>query len=303
MAASRPTISVVVPSHNEGTSLAPTVRSLLASLPRAREIIVVDDHSSDGSAAALAGHYQDVMVRRPSTHLGVASARNFGAEQARGDIILFSDAHVEVVTNSIVPLLEMVRRPEVGAVAPAISFMHRPFVKRPRSKGYGGRWGKWRDSAELAWTWGGRNGPDPFPMPLLSGCFVAMRREIFQDMGGFDPGMTGWGHEDAELCLRLWTSGYQCLVIPTLEVAHELRPVRPYRVNRQLVLHNLLRMAIIHFSHDRLTRLLAQQTISNPLFSAALTQVIVSDALTRRSNIRANRNFDDSWFFHRFGMD
>jgi GT2 family glycosyltransferase len=50
--------------------------------------------------------------------------------------------------------------------------------------------------------------------------FIAMRREVFAEIGGFDDGMLVYGiMEDSELSVNLWAPGYQCLLVPTIEVA------------------------------------------------------------------------------------
>jgi GT2 family glycosyltransferase len=48
------------------------------------------------------------------------------------------------------------------------------------------------------------------------GAFLAMRRSLFEECGGFDAGLFGWGAEDSELCARLWMLGHSCVVVPTI---------------------------------------------------------------------------------------
>src|SRR6202041_686305 len=88
---SRRRLSVVVVSHNEGVYLRRTVHSLMSTLPRESEVIVVDDGSSDRSADGLAESYDGVTVLRTAGRLGVSRARNFGAEYAQGEVVVFSD--------------------------------------------------------------------------------------------------------------------------------------------------------------------------------------------------------------------
>ncbi|HKS05732.1 MAG TPA: glycosyltransferase family 2 protein [Gemmatimonadaceae bacterium] len=99
-------ISVVVPVHNGGRTLADTLAQIRAStLPReAYELIVVDDASSDGSQAVAARH-ADVLVRLSGRPRGAAYARNRGAEQARGAIVVFVDADVGVREDTLSLLL------------------------------------------------------------------------------------------------------------------------------------------------------------------------------------------------------
>jgi glycosyltransferase involved in cell wall biosynthesis len=165
---------VVVISHNEGANLRRTVHSLLASLPADGEIVVVDDHSTDGSADGLRTGYDGVRVLRPAERLGAAGARNYGAAQAGGEILVFSDAHVEVPLGWLDPLRVALARPEVAAVNPVVANMH-----HRESKGYGFRW----VDAALNVEWLGPRGDAPYPVPFVCSGFLALRREVWH--GGF----------------------------------------------------------------------------------------------------------------------
>lgn len=84
-------LSVIVPVYNAGAYLEPCLRSLL-SLPVEKEIIVVDDGSSDGSIDALSDDIvrQISIVRQPNR--GVSAARNIALKHAHGSWIWFADA-------------------------------------------------------------------------------------------------------------------------------------------------------------------------------------------------------------------
>jgi LPS sulfotransferase NodH/GT2 family glycosyltransferase len=288
------TISVVIISHNEGEYLQHTIESLQSGLSGDSEIIVVDDWSTDGSTKGLDHFERDVNVLRPDHRLGVAAARNFGAKYTKGDIIVFSDAHVVMQSNWVAPLADALTRPEVGAVAPAISVMGRSSVK-----GYGG----YVRAEELSWHWLRWQGRVPHPVPLLCGCFLAIRRDVLEATGGFDSGMITYGLEDIEFSLRLWLLGYECLVVPTVEVEHRFRPrdksVPDYQRDWLPVIHNMLRLAVIHFGNDRIMRLV-EQKVKNHAFPLAFARVVASDAWQRRSELQAIRSFDDDWFFRKF---
>ena len=104
-------VSVVVPSYNEGPYLLQTVDSLLQSLPADGELIVVDDRSTDGSAEFLAGRDRRVRRLRPAARLGAVASRNLGAAEARGELLVFSDAHVTVAGGWAEELRPALRRP------------------------------------------------------------------------------------------------------------------------------------------------------------------------------------------------
>ena len=285
-------ISVIVPSHNEGQNLRRTVHSLLATLPPNGEIVVVDDSSTDGSTSFLEHGYGALTVTRPSKRLGVAGARNHGASLASGEVLVFSDAHVEAPIGWIDQLCAPLKSAPVGIVGPVISAMGNRAIK-----GYGQTW----SGPNLEVQWLTRQALSPYPVPLLGGGFMAMRRDFFDETGGFDTGMTTWGMEDSEICLRAWLLGYQCVVVPTAEVAHLFRSEFPYAVDWEMVMHNILRLVGVHFSQERFAQVTASLAQTSG-FPRALARLIDSDAFSRRAEFLARRQFDDAWFFDRFNI-
>jgi len=287
-------VSVVIPSHNEGQQLLDTVDCLLVGLPPAGEIVVVDDGSTDGSGEQLArlGH-PGVRVLRPAERLGAARARNYGATCATGEVLVFSDAHVRLAPDWPARLLPVLVEPGVGAVAPAVSVMH-------ASHGAVGYGFQWKDAA-LNVDWLGWQGEQPHAVPLLPGCFLCIRHDLFAQIGGFDNGLMVWGSEDGELSLRVWLLGYECWVVPTLEVVHLFRAAHPYTVEWELVLHNLLRVGVVHFGQARLARMIASFG-ANAAFANAFARLLEGDAWARRAWLRSRRLHDDDWFFRRFEM-
>lgn len=88
----RPTVSVVVPTRNRSRLLAMTLRSVLDQRGVDLEVIVVDEASNDDTAAAIAGLADPrVRVLYHQKPLGVSSARNSGAGEARGEWLAFVD--------------------------------------------------------------------------------------------------------------------------------------------------------------------------------------------------------------------
>ena len=285
-------LSVVVISLNEGESLRLTVDNLQDTLPPQSEIIVVDDRSTDGSVDFLSGGYPGVTLLRPAERLGVARARNFGAQHATGDVLVFSDAHVRVPEGWSAPLLELLGRSNVGAVAPAIGTLQ---PAAAASTGYGQKW----SDASLAVGWLSQQSSTPYPVPLLCGCFIAVRRDVFTEIGGFDSGMVVWGAEDSELSIRLWTLGYECWVAPEVDVQHAFRARFPYEVKWEPVLHNRLRLATMHFGPRRLQRVV-ERLKKYDEFAAASVRLLTGDLAARRSTLRSHRRYDDDWFFGNF---
>lgn len=87
---SHPIISVVIAAYNAEKYLAETLASVRAQTFPDYEIVLVDDGSTDGTAA-LAALHEDVVIVRQSNR-GEAAARNTGIRAARGEFVAFLDA-------------------------------------------------------------------------------------------------------------------------------------------------------------------------------------------------------------------
>lgn len=83
-------LSIIIPAYNAEAYLPQCLDSILAQEHQGCEVIVVDDGSTDGTAALLE-HYPDVKVVHQANR-GMSTARNRGLDEARGEYILFVDS-------------------------------------------------------------------------------------------------------------------------------------------------------------------------------------------------------------------
>jgi glycosyltransferase involved in cell wall biosynthesis len=88
---SRPTFSIVITSFNQRAFIRDAVESALPFRDDVREIIVVDDASTDGSQAVVAGYGDAIQFISLTTNYGKGGARNMGAARATGDYLIFLD--------------------------------------------------------------------------------------------------------------------------------------------------------------------------------------------------------------------
>lgn len=88
---SGPEFSVIIPAYNAAATLTRALDSVLAQTYAAHEIIVVDDGSTDATAAVAAGYGDKIRYLRQD-NAGVSAARNHGAQAASGDWLAFLDA-------------------------------------------------------------------------------------------------------------------------------------------------------------------------------------------------------------------
>src|SRR4029450_7352953 len=117
------------------------------------------------------------------------------------------------------PLLEPLESPRVGAVAPGVYS-----VAEPERRGFGLD----LSGPGLDALWRQKSGTTPAPVPVLPGCFLAMRRDVFAATGGFDDSIRQLGGNDNEVSVRLWLLGYELLIVPAIEVGHLFRTTIPF---------------------------------------------------------------------------
>jgi GT2 family glycosyltransferase len=282
-------LSVVIASRDEGDYLARSVASLCRGLAPGDELVVVDDASSDGSTQGIERLDPRVRVHRCEERLGVARARNLGARLSRGDVLLFADAHIDPTGAWRAELLAPLARRGVAAVAPTLCEL-----ECRESRGYG------LNLVDVATCleWLSLRGPEPYPIPLLPGFFVATRRSTFVTVGGFDAGLIGWGMDDVEFSVRLWSLGWECLLVPIVEVGHLSTRSSPpaYQLEWATNLHNILRFGVVHYGARRLGELFDYYRWHDA-FAEARAAVLRSDAVTRRRALHTVRARDDDWFF------
>src|SRR5919107_3563364 len=201
----RPTLSVIIPVHNGGASLARCLDALRAPRPAAREVIVVDDCSTDRSADVARSRGFEVVSL--DARRGPAAARNVGARRARGKLLLFLDADV-VARHDTLARVEAFfgEREEVAAVfgsyddAPGA----RNFVSQYKNLVHHFIHQRSRADAETFWA----------------GC-GAVRREAFESVGGFDEERYARPSiEDVELGRRLRRRGFRVALDAGLQVKH-----------------------------------------------------------------------------------
>lgn len=128
-------LSVIIPAYNATRYLAAAVASVRPQLAADDEIIVVDDGSSDATAA-LAAELGATVLRQEN--LGPAAARNRGIEHARGDLLAFLDADDLWTATKLAVQLPLLHDPACEAVLGGVANFISPELdeKQQRSLAY-----------------------------------------------------------------------------------------------------------------------------------------------------------------------
>jgi len=212
----RPTLSVLIVTWNSREELGRTLPALLPELGDGDELIVVDNDSTDGTAAAVAELAPAARVVRSGRNAGFAGGCNEGAAQARGDLL--------VILN-----------PDA---APRSGFGEA--IRRPWLQERG--WAAWQalvangDGTTInsagnpvhftGIVWAGGHGqplataPAAGEVTALSGACLAIPRRTWEQVGGFPEDFFLY-HEDVDLSLRLRLAGGALGIEPAAVVDHD----------------------------------------------------------------------------------
>ena len=200
--------SVVIPTHERRETVLRTVRSLAGQDETDFEVVAVVDGSTDGTAAALrALHlpFELTVIEQPNQ--GGAAARNAGAAQASGEILLFLDD--DMVAERAM-LAEHRRSHEAGAGVVLGDFpIHPDSPETVLSQGVG-RWAR-RRREQLAVS------AAEVPLVELITGQMSIARSAFEELGGFDVGFTRdglYGGEDLDFGYRARRAGLRIVFNP-----------------------------------------------------------------------------------------
>jgi glycosyltransferase involved in cell wall biosynthesis len=197
-----PDVSIIVPSRNEAAGLADCLRTLVGQRDLNCEIIVVDDHSSDGTRAVAEGFAVHVIAadRLPEGWSGKCNAAWDGARVAHGRWLLFTDADTKHTSNSIASGLQEAR----DKAADLLSYSPKQEVVSLAERAlmpviFG----------ELATTYPPEEVCDPSsPIAAANGQYLLVRREVYDAIGGHAAVATCI-LEDVELAKRVKQAGYK----------------------------------------------------------------------------------------------
>jgi glycosyltransferase involved in cell wall biosynthesis len=203
-------ISVVVPCYNAQRTLADCIESVLATRYRPLEVIIVDDASTDQTAAVAArlATANPVVVRIVSraTNRGPATARNAGAAVADGAYLFFLDSDTQILPNALHRFATRIEESEVDAVSGIYS-------AEPLNAACCATY-----KALLNNYFNVREGV--FEYEVFNGAVGGLRRQVFEKLGGYNENLQ-WGmdYENEEFGHRMHAA-FKMLCDPSIQARH-----------------------------------------------------------------------------------
>ena len=220
-------ISIIIPTKDNVKVLKKCIDSIFKYTKYNNyEIIIVNNNSTENSTYdyfEIIKKMNNIEILDYEKDFNFSAINNFAVEKAKGDYILFLNNDTEIISeNWLDSLLKQAQRKEVGAVGCKLLYpnetiqhaglvlgmgMHKiagqPHQHFPRSSyGYMGRVAIIHD------------------VSAVTAACIMMRKEVFEEVGGFDEINLAVAYNDIDLCLRLKQLGYLIVYTPYAELYH-----------------------------------------------------------------------------------
>lgn len=199
-------ISIIIPAYNSEKTIGRTIESLLKqSYPKKDyEILVVDDDSTDNTREVVRKFKKVRLIEQK--HSGPATARNFGAKNSKGDILLFTDSDCVLDKNWIKEMVKPFTKTEIVGVSGTYRTLNKDNLMA-RFIGY---------EIEKRHE---RMKKQKF-IDFIGTFSAGYRKKIFLKLGGFDTRFRTSSGEDPELSFRIEKTGLKMIFQPKAIVFH-----------------------------------------------------------------------------------
>ncbi len=225
-------LSIIIVNWNTKDILQMCIESVYKTTQNISfDIIVVDNGSTDGSAAMVQKKFPRVKLIRNKRNLGFAAANNQGIKKAQGLFILLLNSDTIILDNAIRKTVEfMKRKSDAGAVGckllnPDYSLQHScynfySFFKRVVVRKFIPKFFiplKYQRNLEsLITSW---DYSEVKEVDYVRGAFIMVRNEVFREVGLLDESFFMYG-EEADLCLRMERAGWRVYFYPEAQIVH-----------------------------------------------------------------------------------
>jgi dUTP pyrophosphatase len=258
---------IIIASRNEGKELIDTIHSIHQTNGKKQDhgIVVIDDGDGSDLSNVLAekftksnvipvkpspeeyGDYDNLLDKeenKTKQRMGPNRARNYGAKLVMYDasFFVFCDGHLKFNTNNWLKKLQtnFDKNPKVGIITGNID----------------GGLGEFIDESEMEVKWnttlisGKTNAP--FAVSISPAGFLAIRKEVFKKILGFNPAYYSYGF-DEEISIRTWLSGYDILCDPSISINHKFKTNFEFKVSQEDILFQ--KMVNIYVNFDNMSNI------------------------------------------------
>ncbi|HLR32929.1 MAG TPA: glycosyltransferase family 2 protein, partial [Fodinibius sp.] len=219
-----PHFSIIIVSWNALHHLQTFMESVAATDYPHFEIILADNASTDGSKEWVKEHFPQIKIVTFQRNYGYCGGNNKAVPYASGNILLFLNNDVRVESNGLDPIAQIFEKnASVAAVQPKMRSYKRPayFEYAGAAGGFLDKYGYPFCRGRIFDTVEKDTGQYDEPCDILwaSGAALAIRKNVFEEIGGFDEGFA-FHMEEIDLCWQLWNRGHRIRYCPQSVVYH-----------------------------------------------------------------------------------
>lgn len=237
----QPLVSIIIPNHEFGDELRRCVDSILekSTYPNF-EILILENNSKQAETFRL---YQQLQARDSRVRVleyqhspfNYAEINNFGAQQARGEVLLFLNNDTEVITPDwLERMLEYAQRPDVGAVGAKMYYPQNLIQHVGVILGLLGAGAHHFANYPREYTGYHYNTMLPQNFSIVTAACLMTRRQVFEQVGGFDAAYR-LAFNDFDLCLKIRERGSLVVWTPYAELVHHEALSRGYDSNTAML--------------------------------------------------------------------
>ncbi len=204
LSSTKRSISVIIPVYNDVQNLGLCLNAFSTSTLKPDEIIVVDDHSSDGSGQEAEKSAGVSVIRVPDGNHGPAHARNLGVRNSSGELLFFIDSDVRIHSDTIEKMAAaFAAHPDISALFGSYDDapFHRGLVSRFKNLLHHYVHQNSNEATSTFWT----------------GC-GGVKKAVFESLHGFDENFRAI--EDIEFGARLRERGFKIMLCKHVLVTH-----------------------------------------------------------------------------------
>jgi O-antigen biosynthesis protein len=224
-------LSVIIVNYNVRQFLENALHSIRRAMADIdAEIFVVDNASTDGSAAMVRAKFPDVHLLENSENLGFARANNLALTRARGEYLLLINPDTVVQETTFHEMIQFLRsRPDVGLAGckvlnpdgtfqlPCRRSFPTPWVAFTKIFGLSALFPRTRLFGKYNLTY--LSPDETYPVDAVSGSFMMMTRAAYDRIGGLDESFFMYG-EDLDWCYRVKEAGFGVYYVHTTSIIH-----------------------------------------------------------------------------------
>ncbi|MEL7199663.1 MAG: glycosyltransferase family 2 protein [Pseudomonadota bacterium] len=238
-------LSVIIVSYNTRELTLKAIETLLENSGEIRtQVVVWDNASHDGSADAIRERFPKVRVIAHEKNVGFAAANNLAVKHTKSDWVLLLNPDTETHPGAIENLLRFAKdNPQAGIVGGRTVF---PDGSLNPSSCWARMtpWSLFCQAFGLTRVFPHSELFNPESMgawprdtvrevDIVVGCFFLLRRELWNELGGFNKKYFMYG-EEADLCLRARALGYRPMITPDAQIMHLVGASETFRYEKTI---------------------------------------------------------------------